>query len=102
MINVSIGGMSVAIEKASDGWINQMIVDARKRGVSLCVQVSINLPSVQLGLSTPACAGGGGGSRPPNQVERRIIEAWNRRGLGVGEFTPGDLRAFLNELARLT
>ncbi|MFN2397824.1 MAG: hypothetical protein ABR543_04160 [Gemmatimonadaceae bacterium] len=101
MITVSIAGMSVPFEKASEGWINQMIADARKRGVSLCIRVSINVPAARILLSTPGCGGGGGGSRPPNETEHRIFEAWNRRGLGQGTFTPGDLRAFLQDLGRL-
>lgn len=100
MITVSIGGMRVQVEKASDGWVNQMIADARKRGVALCVQVHVDVPGANVRLTTPGCSGSGGG-RQPNTTERRIIDAWNHRGLGSGQFTPGDLRAFLNELARL-
>ena len=102
MISVSIGGMSVPVEKAGEGWINQMIVEARKNGASICIRVSVNVPGAQVGLSTPGCGGGGGGGRMPNDTERRIIEDWNRRGLGQGNIHPGELRAFLNELARLT
>ena len=93
--------MAVAVEKASDGWINQMIADARKRGVSLCVQVSVQAPGANVALATPGCGGGGGGGRMPNDVERRILDAWNKRGLGSGELHPGELRAFLNDLSRL-
>src|SRR5688500_1333039 len=102
MITVSIGGMSVPVEKAGEGWINQMIAEARKSGSSLCVQVSVNVPGAQVGPATPGCGGGGGGGRRPNDLERRIIEAWHRRGLGQANIHPGELRAFLNELARLT
>ena len=102
MINVSIGGMTVPVEKASEGWINQMIVEARKRGASLCIQVGINIPGIQVSLATPGCGGFGGGGRQANGAEQRIIDAWNRRGLSSGDITPGALRAFLNDLARLT
>lgn len=102
MISVAIGGMSVPLEKTSEGWVNQMVADARRRGVALCVQVSVNEPGAQLTLSTPGCGGGGGGGRQLNDLERRIVDAWRRRGLGNGQFSPGEFRAFLNELARLT
>jgi hypothetical protein len=102
MISVVIGGMSVPQEKASEGWVNQMIADARRRGVTLCVQVSINEPGVQLLLSAPSgCGGGGGAGRQANDRERRIIDQWHRRGLNDGQFSPGQLRAFLNDITRL-
>ena len=102
MITVTIGGMSVPLDKAGEGWVNQMIEDSRKRGVPLCVQVAVSLPGIQLALSTPGCGGSLGGSRQATPTEARIIDAWNRHGLGAGTFAPGDLRAFLNDLARLT
>ena len=104
MISVVINGMSVPLEKASEGWVNQMIADARKRGVAVCVQVSISEPSAQVLLAAPpGCGGsGGGGRRQPNDIERRIIDQWNRRGLNDGQFSPGQLRAFLNDVSRLT
>lgn len=101
MITVSIGGISVPIEKAGEGWINQMIQDARKRGVPLCVQVRVQIPGVDIALSSPGCGNVGGGGRPPNETERKIFDAWNRRGLSEPEFHPGSVRAFLNDLARL-
>ena len=102
MITISIGGMSVPVDKAGEGWINQMIVDARKRGVPVCVSVSIDEPGAQFSLSTPGCSRGGGGGRPPTPKESRIIDAWNRRGLNQPDIHPGDLRAFLGDLGRLT
>ena len=102
MITVSIAGMSVPVEKAGEGWINQMIAEGRKSGAPMCIRVSVNVPGAQVALSTPGCGSGGGGGRTPNDTERRIIEAWNRRGLGQGNIHSGELRAFLNELGRLT
>ena len=101
MITISIGGMSVPLEKASEGWINQMIAEARKRAALVCIQVTIDEPGAQFSLSTPGCGRGGGSGWQPNALERRIIDAWNRRGLSQTGIHPGDLRAFLNELTRL-
>lgn len=102
MITVSIGGMSVPIERASEGWINQMIVDARKRGALVCIQVGIDVPGAQFSLSTQGCRRGSSGGWQPNTVETRIIAAWNRRGLNEVDIHPGNLRAFLSDLGRLT
>lgn len=101
MINVSIGGMSVPIEKASEGWINQMLQEARKRGMPLCAQVNVQLPNANVALATPGCGGGVGGGRAPNSVEQRILDAWARRGLTQGLQHPGELRAFLSDLGRI-
>src|SRR5687768_13205373 len=102
MISVTIGGMTVPIEKASQGWINQMFEEARKRGASLCIQVSVQTANANVALATPGCGVGGGGGRPPNPVEKRILDAWQRRKLSDGLPHPGELQAFLNDLGRLT
>lgn len=101
MITVSIGGMAIPIEKVSQGWVNQMIAEAKKRNVPLCVQVNIQTPEAQVSLASGGCPPGGGGFRSPNRVEARIIEAWRRRRLSDAEINPGELRAFLNDIARL-
>ena len=101
MIMVRIAGMAVDGRQASEGWINQMIVESRRQGSALCVQVEIQQPPVvQMVLTTPGYGGGGGGGRLPNELERKLFDAWNRRGLGTGEFSAGQLRAFLNEAER--
>ena len=101
MITVTIAGMPVDGRQASEGWVNQMIAESRRQGTPLCVRVEIQAPPVaQIVLSTPGCVGGGGGNRPPNEVERRLFDAWSKRGLNSGEFSPGELRAFLNEAER--
>ena len=101
MITVTIAGMAVDARKASEGWVNQMVAEARRQGTQVCVRVEIQQPPVHVLLATPGCSAGGGGGRAPNEAERRIIEAWNKRGLGSGEFSPGQLRAFLNDVEHL-
>lgn len=103
MITVTINGMSVPAEKASEGWLNQMIAEAHRLGGSACILVSVQTDAARLGLSSPpGCGGGGGGGRAPNALEQRIMDAWNRRGLNQPRVHPGELRAFLQDLARLT
>ena len=101
MVTVSIAGMEVPAERASQGWVNQMIAEARKRGVPLCVRVDVNTGDVQLSLTTPACGPGTGGGRPLTRKEQRIVDAWIARGLTTDSFAPGDVVAFLQQLSRL-
>jgi hypothetical protein len=93
--------MAVDGRQASEGWLNQMIAEARRQGTSLCVRVEIQQPPVHIVLATAGCGGSGGGGRPPNDAERRLFEAWRKRGLSTGEFSPGQLRAFLNDIERI-
>ena len=100
MITITIAGMSVPAGQASEAWIAQMLAEGQKRGVP-CVQVSVSEPGVQLALSNPlGCGGGGGGGRQPNAIEQKVIDAWNRR-VGSGRFSPGDLRAFAQDVMRI-
>ena len=101
MVTVTINGMSVPAERVSEGWVNQMIAESHRRHTALCLQVSIDDPSAQILFSTPGCGGAGRGTNTWNDKERRIIEGWNRRGLGGAVISPGDLRAFLNDVSRL-
>jgi hypothetical protein len=102
VITVSIGGASFPLERVSEGWVNQMISEARRLNQSLCVRIDVQEESAHVVLSTPGCGTGGGGGRMPTPTERRILDEWNRRGLNSNEFSPGQLQAFLRELARLT
>lgn len=102
MVTVSIGGAEYPLEQISERWVNQVVAESRRLGQPLCVRVDIRLSGVQIVLATPGCGGGLAAGRPPNERERRIIEAWTRRGLHTGQFAPGELQSFLRELARLT
>jgi hypothetical protein len=87
-------------DDAEEGWITQQIIGRRGAGERVCVTVGIHTSDVNAGLSTPGCAFGGG-SRQPNDDEARIIDLWDRRGLNDPNFAPGNLIAFLHQLARL-
>ena len=100
MIEVTIAGTTVSVDRASEGWISRMIADARRSGTEPCVLVSVRATGVELGLSTPACGGGGGG-RQANAKETEIIEAWRSRGLATGQLSPGELTSFLSQLRRM-
>lgn len=101
MVTVTINGTSVPLDHASEGWMNRLIADARSNHAPLCIQVLVNDPAASIQFSTPECPQGAGGGKIWNERERRMIDAWNRRGLGGGPISPGDLRAFLNDISRL-
>lgn len=101
MIKVTIAGATYPLEQVSEGWVSQMVVESRKSGRPICVHIQVREPGAQVDLITAGCGGGGGGGRPPNDLERRIFAEWEKRKLQSGEFPPGQLQAFLQELARL-
>ena len=102
MITIKIGAAEATIEDVDDSWINQQINRRRADGAAVCVQVNINEGAARVALSTPTCAGNGaGGSRPPNPVEKRVLELWRERGLDKSDFTGGAVVAFLHEVRRL-
>jgi hypothetical protein len=71
----------------------------RRDGQSVCVRIQIDDIRAYMVLTTPACDGGSGGNRPPN--EREILDLWEKHGLNKNEFAPANLLAFLNQLIRL-
>jgi hypothetical protein len=88
-------------DDVEEGWLNQQINRARAAGEFVCALVRLNTRSVNMVLSTPGCSAGGGGGRRPNDHEQRIFDLWANRGLNESDFSPGNLIAFLHQLARL-
>jgi hypothetical protein len=101
VITLMIGGVELPVDNASEGRVNQMIAEARRAGGALCIQVRVQIDDVNVSVATPGCGRAGSGGRQANAKEQRILDAWARRGLSSGELSPGELRAFLNELRRL-
>ena len=101
MISIKIGSAEASVQQADEGWVNQQINRRRAEGAVVCVQVNIDEPDVRMALSTPTCARGGGGGRPPNAREQRIFDLWRQRGLDSGEFNGGSVVSFLHQLQRL-
>jgi hypothetical protein len=102
MNTISIGAESRTLEQADPDWITQQISGRRKDGQSVCVRVSIHTPELNLSCITPACASsGGGGGRPPTAREREILELWAKHGLNDGDFSPGNVVAFVRQVLRL-
>lgn len=102
MITVQIGGSGERrLEETDESWINQQINRRRDEGQPVCVRVTITTTSLNLALTTPGCAGTGGGGRAPNQREQQVFELWEQRRLNTTDFSSGNLVAFLKQLQRM-
>ncbi len=51
------------------------------------MRVVIQTADLNIVLQTPNCGIGGGGGRPPNAHERKILDLWNMEGLNNVAFT---------------
>lgn len=98
MIKVRIGDVEKNLQDVRESWINEQLNRRRRDHESICVQVTINKPPLNMVLSTPACSGPGG-SRAPNDRERGIFELWEKHKLNDLNFTGGNLIAFLRQIS---
>jgi hypothetical protein len=101
MISVKVGNDEKPLDDVSTGWITQQIERRRHDGVAVCVVVSIRTDNLNMHLSTPECAGGARGGRPPNAREMAVPELWQKHGLNEAGFAPGHVVAFLAQVRRL-
>lgn len=97
VITVKIGNEERLLSEIDAQWINQQIHRRRADGHSVCVRVQILHENLDMVLSTPNCATGGGG-RAPNRFEQVIFDLWQKLGLNDVNFTGGNVVAFLNQL----
>jgi hypothetical protein len=99
MITIRIAEEERQLDAVDEQWINQQINRRRADGQSVCVIVTVHKDDLDMVLSTPNCASGGGG-RPPRPREKEVFDLWNQRGLNDTDFTGGNLVAFLKQLRR--
>jgi hypothetical protein len=100
-IQVSIGGTRKRLQDVDDCWVDQQITRRQAQGQLVCVQVHIECDRAIQSLNTPTCGGVPGGSRPPNHLEQRIFDAWERCNLTTSRFDARDVMAFLKQLMRM-
>ena len=98
MIKVYIDGKDRTLDQVTHSWLSDEISSHRKVGENVCIRVSIKSGSLNMMLSTPACAVGGGGRRAASPQEKEIFDLWVRRGMNSNDFVVGQLEAFLNEI----
>ncbi|MCL4560111.1 MAG: hypothetical protein M1281_05805 [Chloroflexi bacterium] len=101
MITIKIDNEEHILKEADEYWINQRINRRREDGLSVCVIVTIIENDVNIQLLTPTCYSSGGGSKPLNMSESRVVDLWNQRGLNRSDFTGGNLIAFIKQLQNL-
>ena len=90
------------VKDIDEQWINQQINRRKDCGEVVFVRVIINVGNINIGLTTPNCPGGSGGSsRPLNRIESAVVDLWNKRGLDDPNFNGGNLIAFLKQLDHL-
>lgn len=83
-------------------WVNQRINGLRHDRQVVWVLIRIEVSGMHLTLCTPNYPhSGGGGGRAPNGREREIFDLWDERGLGNGQFSGGNLVAFLKQVRRM-
>lgn len=100
MIKVKIGESERDRSNADAQWINEQINRRRAEGKSVCVRVTIDSSPVNFMLSTPQCgSSGGGGGRPLNADETKILSYWEKLHLNTDGFTGGNLVAFLRQIS---
>ncbi len=98
MIKVQIGNTEKELKDVRESWINEQLHRRRKDNGSVCVQVAIDKPPLNMVLSTPGCPSIGGG-RAPNAREQRIFDLWEIHKLNSSDFTGGNLIAFLKQIS---
>jgi hypothetical protein len=81
MSTIKIGMAEKPLDGASDHWVEHEVKNQRQHNQRVCVLVRLICHAVDMILSTPGCAGGHAGGRPPNAKEREILNEWNQRGL---------------------
>lgn len=99
MVSIRIAGVEHKLDDVDEQWIREQLGRRMKEGQLVCVQVTINTDAMNMTLSTPTCAGGGGG-RAPNATEAEVFALWARHKLNTSEFNAGQLNAFLKQVRR--
>jgi len=99
MITININGQTR--EGVDESWIAQRLEGLRRDDQSICVNVLVKAPGVDLRLTAGACPQGGSGGRPPNSQEQQVFKMWNECGLGSpAAVAPGKLIECLKRLGR--
>lgn len=100
-VTVRIGQETRDLEAANESWINDQLHRRRQDGQNVCVRVIVDADDVDIVLSTPGCATGGGGGRQATSAELGIFDLWDKLHLNQPGFTGGNLIAFLKQLRRM-
>lgn len=100
-ISIRVNGAEYSIDQVSVSWLHQQVEGRRRAGEPICVVISAHTDSVNITLATPGCGSGPGGNRPPTRTESEVFARWRELVLDKGDFTAGNLWAFLQYLERV-
>jgi hypothetical protein len=78
-------------------WVHKQINGLRKDGITPCIRVRIETPTIDFTLSS-GCGGGGGMGRQFTSHEQEVFDLWQKARLGDSEGAGGRLVAFLKQL----
>jgi hypothetical protein len=101
MVTIRIGNDTRSLEEADETWINQAVGSRQEEGLPVCIHVTIRTETLDVALATPACGSGGAGGRRPRPEEAKIIDLWTRLHLASGDFSRGNVVAFVKQLRAL-
>lgn len=102
MIKLEIGSSGWHdLSDVRESWITQQIHERTAAGLPVCVQVRIECDHARVTFATAGCGAGGGGRGPATTQECEVLELWDHFGLGNGQFTGGQLIAFLRRAERM-
>lgn len=93
---VSVNEETRPIGNWGEGDLIQAINRRQRENVPLCVRVHIEETCANVTFATPMCQGGGGG-RPPNQCEVKLLHLWQQLGLNTNSFKGGNVWRFLHD-----
>lgn len=81
MLMLKIGQDECDATRCDDHWIRSRMSHFGSSLHAPCIRFRIDLPGVQMTLSTGACGATGGAGRPPNPLEASILRLWDRCGM---------------------
>jgi hypothetical protein len=83
--------------EADEKWVTQRINGLHRDGVPVCVQVTVD--AVNLTFQTRLCSAGGGSGGSLSRDQLQVLELWRRLHLDDMEVSPGNVVAFLKQVA---
>ena len=97
MITITIGTHGPTdINDVDDAWVRERVRELSSRNLPVCVRIGINLPGINIVLTTSDCHDPEPvSSRAVKPVEARLFELWRNRGLKDTPVSADDLNAFI-------
>jgi|JI10StandDraft_1071094.scaffolds.fasta_scaffold1569908_1 hypothetical protein len=101
MFMIKIGQDECDIARCDDQWVRSRMAYFGTAHHAPCIRFRINLPGIQMALSTGACGAMGGVGRPPNPLEARILRLWEQCEMHDPRLTDRQVWLFKQQLIAL-